>query len=67
MIFIHKMEALNSIWKMRTPYVTEEAARGIQKYKYAGADLSLLYIHAWGPMAQYVTDHWMPPWVAYFL
>jgi|DEB0MinimDraft_12_1074336.scaffolds.fasta_scaffold124251_1 ethanolaminephosphotransferase len=43
-----------------TPYVSEDAVRGLKNYKYAGADLGIAYELFFNPVCNYIVNHWMP-------
>jgi len=44
----------------RKDYITPEAAKTLPSYKYSGSDLSLLYKHFYGKIAQYLVDNVIP-------
>lgn len=59
------MGIIETIWNLRTPYLSEQAAKAIVRYKYAGYDASLLNYYLWSPMADALTEY-VPRYVAYF-
>jgi hypothetical protein len=44
--------------------LTAEGAKKVKGYKYQGGDLSLIYKHVTGPLAQWVVDTFYPPTLA---
>ena len=59
------MNILTSIWNLRSPYITQEGAKKLLKYKYSGNDASILHNYCWSPMADKVTIY-VPNFIAYF-
>jgi len=60
------MELVKDLWSLKFPYVNEEAAKNLPKYKYVGSDSSPLHIYLWSPMASFIADR-LPRWIAYFI
>jgi ethanolaminephosphotransferase len=45
----------------RKNFISPQGAKSLPSYKYSGSDLSLLYKHFYGKVAQYLVDNVIPP------
>jgi ethanolaminephosphotransferase len=39
------------------PYLNEEDARNLKKYRYAGGDFGLMYIYFYNPVSKWLVNH----------
>ena len=47
-----------------TPYLDEDHIREIKAYKYVGSDTGIFYIYFYSPLANFMVEHVIPPFVA---